>query len=207
MNTANFNVRLNNEEIRQVVLTNVIKMLTERKKLKADNLQSNIDKIIRIQTDDHTYRLVLDEPIDDVRNVIVKIFPQKVSTISKTSGGVVDFLMGNKDEHKIVIVKEINPKSYPMIKKTYPRTELFLEHELMINLVDHVLIPKVELLSDEERDNFCQNHMCKKRNIPKILTTDPMAKYFNLKEGDIIRILRPSETSGYAPAYRLVIKG
>lgn len=207
MNTTNFNVRLNNEEIRQTVLTNVVKMLTERKNLNVDKLRENIDKLIRVHTDDYTYRLSLDKPIDGVTNVIIKIFPQKVSTISKTSGGVIDFLMAHKDEHKIVVVKEINPKSYPTIKKTYPRTELFLEHELMINLVDFVLIPKVELLTDEEQDNFCQIHMCKKRNIPKILNTDPISKYFNLKDGDIIRILRPSETSGYSPAYRLVIKG
>ena len=41
----------------------------------------------------------------------------------------------------------------------------------------------------------------------KILTSDPIVFYFNLKRGNIIRIIRPSEQSGNSVDYRIVAKG
>jgi DNA-directed RNA polymerase subunit H (RpoH/RPB5) len=41
----------------------------------------------------------------------------------------------------------------------------------------------------------------------KILTTDPVVSYFNLKRGDVLRIIRFSEQSGRSIAYRIVAKG
>ena len=40
-----------------------------------------------------------------------------------------------------------------------------------------------------------------------MLTTDPVVSYFNLKRGNIVRILRPSPQSGVNIAYRIVAKG
>ena len=49
--------------------------------------------------------------------------------------------------------------------------------------------------------------MLQKKEIPKILTSDPVVSYFNLKRGQVIRIIRSSEQSCFAVAYRIVIKG
>ena len=77
----------------------------------------------------------------------------------------------------------------------------------MINLIDSVLAPRYELLEKETDDfkNFCEMFQCKKRNIPKLFVTDPMARYYNLKKGDIVRVIQPSETTGYAARYRIVV--
>jgi len=37
------------------------------------------------------------------------------------------------------------------------------------------------------------------------LSTDPVAKYYGLKKGDIVRIIRSSETSIVSPFYRLIV--
>ncbi len=39
-----------------------------------------------------------------------------------------------------------------------------------------------------------------------IKTTDAVAKYYNMKPGEIVKIIRPSVMTVEAPAYRLVIK-
>ena len=36
-----------------------------------------------------------------------------------------------------------------------------------------------------------------------IYKTDPMARYYNLKRGDMIKIIRPCPTSGVSIAYRI----
>ena len=49
------------------------------------------------------------------------------------------------------------------------------------------------------------SYKLKKVEMPKMFSTDPVARYYNLKENDIIRIIRPSITSGYTVFYRIII--
>jgi DNA-directed RNA polymerase subunit H (RpoH/RPB5) len=196
-----FQIEKNNEDIRKTVLKNLIIMLTERKLLKQENLNTNIDNIIKIQSDDYSYTINMEV---NGGTIAVKMFNQKITAISKQSG-ISDFLYKNKNAKKIVIVKKINTKAHQYIILNYPDTEIFMENELMINLIDNDLVPKYEIIDSESEDfkQFCHEYLCKKRQIPKIFTTDPVARYYNLKKGDIIRVLRPSETSVVSPSYRI----
>jgi DNA-directed RNA polymerase subunit H (RpoH/RPB5) len=76
----------------------------------------------------------------------------------------------------------------------------------MINIVDHVLVPKHIVLSKEETDAVLEAYRAKKRDMMLIKTTDAVAKYYNMKPGEIVKIIRPSVMTVEAPAYRLVIK-
>ena len=208
MTTLNiFQVEKNNDDIRKTILTNIIKMLTERKLLNYESLDKNIKNLQETGTDDYSYMLTVENnKNDDEKKIAIKIFNQKISGISKQSG-ISDFLNKYKDIPKIIIVKSINTKSLLHVANNYPRTEIFLENQLMVNLVDNVLVSKYELLERETDDykNFCEEYKCKKRNIPKLHIYDPTAKYYGLKKGDIVRVIRPSETSGKSPFYRIVI--
>lgn len=202
-----FQIEKNNEDTRKIVLTNLIKMLTERKLLKKENLEKNISNITKIQSDDYSYTITIDNYKDESDKLIsVKIFHQKITAISKQSA-ISEFLIKYKDVPKIIIVKSINTKAIQHIGNNFTKTEIFLETELMINLIDNVLVPQYEIINSESENykKFCEEYICKKRNIPKILINDPISRYYNLKKGDIIRIIRPSETSINSAFYRLVI--
>lgn len=200
-------IEVNPEFIKNTVLTNTIKMLTERKLLFPDNLQQNIKKIINTQTDDFIYKVQFENNIPkDYPHTIIKIMNQKITAVNRSSS-IGEFLHQYKNDHKIIIVKVINNKARQFIVNTYPHTELFLEKELMINLIEHISVPKHEILSDEETELLIEAYNTRKRDMPKILTTDPAARYYNMQAGQICRILRPSETAGIVPFYRLVIKG
>jgi DNA-directed RNA polymerase subunit H (RpoH/RPB5) len=202
-----FQLEKNNDDIKRTILTNVVKMLTERNLFKPENLEENIKKISSMQSDDYTF--IIDKENYDSENnkkIAIKIFHQKITAISKQSN-ISDFLNKYKDMHKIVIVKSITTKASQFVVNNYPKTELFLENELMINLIDNVFVPRYENLDYESDDykNFFSDFQCKKRNMPRLYQNDPLARYYNLKRNDIVRIIRPSETSGESPFYRLVI--
>ncbi|AYV76939.1 MAG: DNA-directed RNA polymerase subunit 5 [Barrevirus sp.] len=204
-----FQVEKNSEDIRRTVLLNTIKMLVERGTIKAINQESILKKLYDTVADDGIYIINKDkfnEGNKEKSKIAIKIFTNKITSISKQSP-VNDFLGKHQAYHKILIVKGINTKSGQYLTTTFPETELFLEHELMINLIDSTLVPRYEVLDPNSSDykTFCELYQCKKRNIPKLPILDPMAKYYGLKRGDIVRVIRPSDTSGYSSYYRIVV--
>ena len=200
-------VEKNRSQIIETVLTNIVKMLTERKLINPQNENKKINDLINTQSDDLTYKLTLDNYKDDNdKTFAIKLIPQKITAVNKASG-ISDFLHNFKNNPKIVVVDSISKKAKQFISVNFPKTEIFDEVDLMINLIEYVLVPKHEVLSPEEVENFYKEFNCKKRNMPKMLTSDPVAKYYNVNPGDILRILRPSTTSGLALGYRLVVKG
>ena len=136
------------------------------------------------------------------------LFYQRITSISKSSI-IVDFLNLYKTLPKIVVSPNVSMKLVYNIKNdtTYPNTEFFLEKELMINIVDHISVPKHVLLSEEELKSVIESYYAKRREIPEIYVTDPVSRYYNAKIGQMFRIIRASETAGFSPYYRLVVKG
>ena len=204
-------IEKNSEAQKITILTNIVKMLTERDLIHKNNQDQYIKKVTSIQSDDQTYKIPIDNPAygKDINFLIVKIINQRITSISKSSG-VSDFLNNYKTQPKIIVVPAINPKTQSQVQSdtvTYPNTEIFLERELLINLVDHVSQPKFKVLSEEEAKSVLDSYHAKRRDIPKILVGDPVSRYYNVRHGQMFRIIRPSETSGEAVTYRIVIKG
>jgi DNA-directed RNA polymerase subunit H len=71
----------------------------------------------------------------------------------------------------------------------------------------HVLVPKHERLSPEERQQVLQRFGIKPYQLPKILSSDPCVKAINAVPGDIVRITRKSPTAGTSHFYRYVVEG
>jgi DNA-directed RNA polymerase subunit H (RpoH/RPB5) len=202
-----FQLEKNIEDIRKTVLTNIIKMFVERKLINPENEQTEIDSVTTNPTDDNIYIINIDNYTDEIdKTYIVKLLNQKISGLSKQSN-VSEFLNKYQGRQKLLVIKSITPKLSSQIKNNYVKSEVFVENELMINLIENILIPKYEILfpESEQYKEFYDQYQCKKRNIPKLYIDDPMAKYYNLKKGDIVRVIRPSETTAESPFYRLVI--
>lgn len=202
-----FQLEKNNEDIRKTVLTNAIKMLTDRKVLSKDKESDNIKKITSMQSDDYTYIIDINNYANENdKKYIIKIFNYKITGIAKQSN-LSEFLNKYKDMPKLIVVKSITPKLAQQIKTSNYKTEVFVESFLMINLVDNVLVPEYEILDRNSDDykTFYEQYQCKKKDVPRMYETDPVAKYYNLSKGDVVRVIRPSETAGRSILYRLVI--
>ena len=179
-----------------------------------DNIKTNINKIKKPESTD-IYVINLDKPMlpegtnanknFNGKTLAVRIVHQKIVGITKIPV-IKEFLDNFPLQHKVFIFTDISDKAKTTLMNV-PNTEVFIEPFLMINLVEHIDSPKYEVLSDKEIEELQQSYMLQKKEIPKILTSDPVVSYFNLKRGQVIRIIRPSEQSGFAVAYRIVIKG
>ncbi len=109
-----------------------------------------------------------------------------------------------QDDNILVILilkdKENNMVTKELQKPNYRNVEIFLQQSLIFNITKHILVPEHKLLTEEEEKNFKFN----KKELPTILKTDPVAKYYGMKTGQICQIKRTSTVAGFTYYYRVV---
>lgn len=209
-------VKKDKETIRRDVLNNVVKMIYNRELIDDKSIIKILEDIKKNSNDD-IYKIKLIKNIKpdsdnkeyikkfDGTQIIIKIIHQKVQGISKMPV-IKDFLIQYQNNHKIFIFDGISDKAKSNLTDNL-NVEVFNESFFMLNLVEHVDSPEFKLLTEEEEKEVMDSYILKKKEIKKILTTDPVVHYFNIKRGNIIKIIRPSEQSGKSVDYRIVAKG
>lgn len=194
------NVELNKKEKNRIILENIVKMLIRRNKLKDTNLTTKVDDVV--SGFDDKMKTIFKSDVDNSKIGII-FAPEGMSTIKKAIN-FEEFLVKNENLYKIVIIKDINKKVLKQILQ-FKQTEVWWEDELLEDIISKTIIPKHIVLTEKEREIFLQNY--KMKELSTIFSTDIMARYYKMKINDVVRIVRPSNTSGNSIFYRLVRQG
>jgi DNA-directed RNA polymerase subunit H len=82
-----------------------------------------------------------------------------------------------------------------LIPKNFPSFEIF----------NHEFVSKHELLTSQEKEKFLEEHKIQPYQLPRIKAYDPPIIAVGGKPGDIVRVIRKSQTAGEYVAYRYIV--
>merc|ERR1719361_2737130 len=107
----------------------------------------------------------------------------------------------------IVVQAGMTPSAKQSLQDMAPKyiLEQFLEAELLINITEHDLVPEHVVMTLEEKRELLLKYKLKDNQLMRIQAGDPVSRYYGLKRGQVVKIIRASETAGRYISYRLVV--
>lgn len=152
----------------------------------------------KCEQDTSKWEMIMD--VYDTENNLVKLlFIDNVKITLNFIKDYLNYLETNNIYHSIIIHKyDFTSGCLNIIKKIKVRiyielfSYLFMRHDIMT----HRLVPKHEKI-DKDEYNWVSNKYG--THLPILLLTDPVVRFLNFKENDIIKIYRPTSIT-----YRIV---
>lgn len=116
----------------------------------------------------------------------------------------------NNDCLFIIYDNEPNDSLIKLIKDIYNNDHKFVVvynvKRLQFNILEHSLVPKVTILSDNEVEEFKTRYNVENtKNMPEISRFDPQAQAICLRPGQICKFIRNSPTCMETPYYRICV--
>ncbi|CAD8203226.1 unnamed protein product [Paramecium octaurelia] len=168
-----------------------------------DNLP---EKIVCFKREDETDKLL-----------IIFYTKQAALTLDEAKKIVQDF--SNKQVKRLIMLFPTDPfATKPQVVDKKARTfidqvnslqnysfELFGEDDLVYDVTKHELVPQHIILNEREKELLLKKYGLVDNQLPRILQSDPIARFLGLHHGDVVKIIRKSETAGLYVTYRIAI--
>ena len=134
----------------------------------------------------------------------------RVSNLKSFIGELLEYdVIGSNDTIIFIVKDKINnlESFYNMFNNFLESNNIFIQvfsiDNLFRNITKHELVPKMRIVSEVEKKQVKEKYNVESmNNMPIILKSDPVAKFYGVKSGDLCEIIRTSETSGRYISYR-----
>lgn len=120
----------------------------------------------------------------------------------------IEKILKKRDDLIIIIKEEPNDTLEKMLRHIWDQEKIFITiiniQRLQFNILEHSLVPKHIVLSDEEALAVKkQYNILDDSNIPEISRFSPVSQVIGIRPGQLCKIERPSKTSIVTNFYRI----
>ena len=164
--------------------------------------------------------LYAEKPDDPTNRIFVRFYHSHASRKLSPSNlekecNTISANIASKDRYegdpKILFVCEEPAQSNVLLvlKDRHKTVDIMTYNQLQYNPTKHFLVPKHETVSSEDEAAILARLNCTRRNMtkefPKILSSDPIARWYGMRGGTLCKITRSSEQTGIYIHYRVVV--
>ncbi|CAG9464761.1 unnamed protein product [Pedinophyceae sp. YPF-701] len=145
---------------------------------------------------------------DDSEQRVTVMFVSDEKPSAQTTKRILSTMQEQSLHHAILITRGPQTNNFKLAMENLSgdyRIELFREQELVVNITEHDLVPRHEVLTPEGKRQLLDRYKIKDSQLPRIQYADAVARYYGLRRGDVVRIIRRSETAGRYVTYRLCV--
>ena len=195
----------NDDQMIDIIIKNTASMMTVRRYFLHLNEKDVLDSFIKNKK--QNLNSIETHYKNEEDSIYVLISLQNIKSIDKNEE-IRELLNkpNNKNTKKILIVQKITPKAIKQVEE-----QINLEYELAsymtVDPTKNIMNSKFILLSQEEQDKFLKEFSIDDtEKMSVIFKNDRMAKYYDLKENEIVMVHRPSINSCYSYNFRICKK-
>lgn len=149
---------------------------------------------------------ILVEKADDETDQLFVFFPEDEKVGVKPIKIYTDRMRDEGVTNAILVLRvDITPFAKQAVQEISDlcHVEHFKEAELLVDITEHTLVPEHIVLSQNEKAELLKRYRLKEMQLPRIQPNDPVARYYGMKRGNVVKITRPSETAGRYVTYRI----
>ena len=149
---------------------------------------------------------ILVEKADEDTNQLFVFFPEDDRLGVKPIKTYLDRMKAENVLNAIIILRsDITPYAKQALQEMSDqfRIEHFREAELLVDITKHQLVPIHQVLTPNEKSALLKRYRLKENQLPRIQPNDPIARFYGMRRGQVVKIIRPSETAGRYVTYRI----
>ena len=206
-----------NEYIRQIYKSrNVLLDILKERGFNTDDYSGFSISEIHAMYQNKQLDILLSKPLEESvkeKKIYIKYNLSKTLRPNNTYDIIEDLynieqMLKKSDDLIIIIKEEPNETLEKMLKHIWDQEKIFIIiiniQRLQFNILEHTLVPKHIVLSDEEAIEIKKKYnILDDTHIPAISRFSPVSQVIGIRPGQICRIERPSKTSITTNFYRI----
>jgi DNA-directed RNA polymerase I, II, and III subunit RPABC1 len=132
----------------------------------------------------------------------------KKSRIGSTEIEEFTKLMADNGTTRGIFIVESKPSAsiIKLFRANTAALQIFHKKQLLFDITTHRKVSPHRILTNEEKNVVLERYRANPDFMPQIDSQDAMAKWIGARPGDIVEILRKSETAGSTPYYRVCVE-
>lgn len=141
-------------------------------------------------------RSILSRPYDSETGSVYVYFADQGKSSKQLGVDIVTDAIATTDKYNtknliLITPVPLTPSARKKVEELVSYTvSIFLETEMVYDPTEHYFTPKHRALSTQEQRDFLQNNNLSVDQLPIILTTDMISRYYGFRPGQVIKIDR-----------------